>query len=190
MVTKGNIYCEIHESSTPEISCGILKQYARNNNINNINNQKVDKLNLCSNKYYKTEYNDNGKIIISDWPRLEIEKTGPNTETHQLIFGTLEQIKDLTCVQELNELPCNKDIDLEILKNLKNLEILNLQPCFLTDNSLAVLKNFPKLTTLHLGMHQIYDSKIFSSLPKLKTLTLFMGPGGILDLVDLPTSIE
>jgi hypothetical protein len=78
------------------------------------------KLALCSNEYFQTEYNENGKIIIKDFPYRLIDnssttqcKTNENEEAGTgfntircFIKGlSLSNISNLTCIQEL-ELGC------------------------------------------------------------------------------------
>lgn len=108
------------------------------------------KLALCSNEYFQTEYNENGKIIIKDFPYRLVDnsptaqcKTNENEETGTgfstircFIKGlSLSNISNLTCIQELelgcadcwseNHKPCIFENDnLNNLSQLSNLELL------------------------------------------------------------------
>jgi len=80
----------------------------------------ITKLALCSNEYFQTEYNKNGKIVIKDFPyRLvdnspmaqckpdENEEVGADFSTIRCFIKglSLSNISNLICIQEL-ELGC------------------------------------------------------------------------------------
>jgi len=156
------------------------------------------KLALCSNQYYKTKYDTDGKIIIDGWSTCvdtnpsdeEIEAGNATSHGPYCESNKVSHIRDLTCVQRLdlsgimdansfNTFPSKKNgiIDPENnprdIASLINLEELNLSVSNIdAEDAGFVLPSLNKLKSLDLSYTPTQDISVsvFSNLVQLDNL--------------------
>ena len=154
------------------------------------------KLDLCSNKYYETEYDSDGKIVIKDFPYYkigekeeckanEVMKTEEWSIQGKTIFYkwcyiknlSFNHIKDLTCIQKLNI--ASTDLPTEI----NNIPIDN---CVFEQedfNNLSSLVNLEEITFLGCSNDSI-DSGWWKNLKKLKKIGIWYSNDPDYDIFD------
>lgn len=155
------------------------------------------KLALCSNEYYQTEYDEDGKIVIKDFPYRDIEddeQCQPNEVTgSRNTFGgccpndnddgltklcyykdlSLAKIKDLTCVQKIT------------LSGIWNPDIgtYYVTDCFFENDDLNYLSNLTNLEEIIFdgcGNNNI-DNGWWKNLKNLKQISIYFSPFNIND---------
>jgi len=174
------------------------------NIVENINTSTTtaNKLALCSNQYYETEYDEYGKIVIKDaWGSEKIECSPEELEPQPVVGISLCNVKrrsfrysaGLECLQKL-ELPWHntvsyvEDEDIPILSEFKNLEYFSSQECY--ENLFKVLCGLKKLKSINTNCDiNSEDSHFLSILPSLETLFARTYDGHI-DFNDIPLSIK
>ncbi len=164
---------------------------------------------LCSNEYYKTKYDTDGKIIIEDWPCYE-----KSTEEHPCTFeqrmetatlpncchatNQLYKIKGLSCAQKIKFGPSNWSMDLdgsnfEDISSFVNLEEIDLSNSFVIGDIGKTLKNFvhlKKFVAFNFFDYDIIGSESFRDLPELEYLGIDIWGEKIFDLKDISKTIK
>ena len=172
------------------------------------------KLALCSNQYYKTKYNANGRIVIDNWPCYE-ESTIINGhpcssgasggEAPNCCYAeSFDKIKDLTCVQEISQHGTNfgcglSQSNLEIISGLTNLEVLDLSQCSVDGDVISIggdinkiIRNFKHLKefTMVYTNREIKNSDCFRGLTELESLNIGLFDTDTFDFNDISTNIK
>lgn len=162
------------------------------------------KLALCSNEYYDTEYDEEGKIVVKDlWNSNKIECSEQELESLPATGGNLCEIKrkdiktisGLKCIQKLSLPGSNvatyyNDEDLLLLSQFENLEYFESEwgTC---KNIFVILSNLKHLKSI-LTSCVIKNTSFLKNLPNLEYLYLTLWEADVqeINFKDIPLSIK
>ncbi len=183
-----------------------IKTKPKNLIVNNIITTTINttKLALCSNQYYDTEYNKDGKITIKNFGASERIECSPE-ELESLppsggnrcsnIRFDIKYILDLTCLQSLNYPGSNvttylNDPDISLLAGFKNLEYFfsYYNSC---KNLYKTLSNLKKLKSIDTDC-SLENTDVLLNWPNLEFLHASLQEDNVqeINFNDIPSSIR